>query len=74
MGHAVYDLLCADAVAVVAVGIGAAACGDACKLSAIFPRQVGVGFLAVVVVQRITVFIRNRRAESASRMPRATGA
>ena len=28
----------------------------------------------LVVVQRIAVFIGNRRAESASRMPRATGA
>ena len=74
MGHTVYDLLCADAVAVIAVVVGTTVYGNTCKLSAVFPSQVGVGLFAVVVVQRITVFIRNRRAESASRMPRATGA
>ena len=73
MGHTVYDLLCADAVAVIAVVVGTTVYGNTCKLSALQPCQVGVGLFAVVVVQRIAVFIRNRRSTSASRMPRATG-
>ena len=74
VGHTAYDLLCANAVAVIAVVVSATVYSDACKLFAVFPCQVGVGLFAVVVVQRVAVFIGNRRSASASRMPRATGA
>ena len=74
MRYAVYDLLCTDTICIIAVVVGTTISGDTRKLSALHPSQVGVGLFAVVVVQRITVFVRNRRAESASRMPRATGA
>ncbi len=57
MLHTVDELFGADAVSIVVIGRGAAARGDACKLSAMHPIQVGICFCAVVIGQGITTCV-----------------
>ena len=56
MDYIVYDFLRTDTLGIIIIGIGLVPYGKACKLSAMLPCQVGIGFDTIGIVDGVATY------------------